>query len=132
MLPETSLEAYHDLNLDGVREMYQKILSALKTLKKANYDTIATHLGLSDKNMVSRRTKEMEQLEMIYKPGTKSLTSRNRNAYDYSIRTPDTIVPELEKFNPDEKHTADYANYLIAQTKGQKLIQKDLFDGLGK
>jgi hypothetical protein len=82
--------------------------------------------------MVSRRTKEMENLEMIYKPGTKSLTSRNRNAYDYSIRTPDTIVPELERFDNKEMKAADFASVIIAKTKVGKLVQKDLFDGLGK
>ena len=127
-LPDTSLEAYHSLTNEQLREMYIKIKWALKSLGKANYEEIATFLNLPDRNMVSRRLKEMEGLEMIYKPGTKSLTTRKRNAYQYSIRTEETVVPQPEKFNPTETTAADFANLIIAKTKQGKLKQADLFE----
>jgi len=128
-LPDTSLEAYRAVTPEQLREMYVKIQWALKSLGKANYEAIADFLNLPDRNMVSRRLKEMEGLEMIYKPGTKSLTTRKRNAYDYSIRNSDTILPPIEKFNPTETSAADYANMIIAGTKQGKLVQKDLWEG---
>ena len=127
MLPDTSLEAYRAVTNEQLRDIYIRIKDALKVLGRANYDTIATHLNLPDKNMVSRRTKEMEGLEMIYKPGTKSLTSRKRNAYDYAIRNENTVIPLPERFNNNELKAVDFANVLISKTKIGKLKQAALF-----
>lgn len=128
-LPDTSLEAYDKVTPEQLRDIYIRIKNALIVLGKANYDTIAKYLRLSDINMVSRRTAEMERLKIIYKPGTKSLTSRNRNAYDYSLTgTEVTIFTLPERYVKGETTAADYASQIIAKTKTGKAIQADLFN----
>lgn len=82
---ETSLQAYRQLSDETKQRHMDKIIEALKELGKGNYDTIAQRIGFADRNAISRRTKEMEIAGLIRKTGTKSLTSRQRQAFDYCI-----------------------------------------------
>lgn len=92
-LPETSLEAYHALQPGQLREMYNKIVGALKILGAATYEELSDYLGCQDRNMISRRLKEMmpkdasnpKGLNLIFKTGNKRLTKRNRNAFVYQL-----------------------------------------------
>lgn len=125
-LPETSHEAHEKVSNEMLRSIYQRIVDALKVLGLANYEEIALYLNVPDKNMISRRTKEMEGLQMIYKPGTKSLTRSGRNAFQYALTGSNVTVPALPERQP--KLTAvDFANVLINKTKMGKIKQCELF-----
>lgn len=126
--PQTSLDAYRSMDGKILCEHYQRVLNALNSLYIGIYEQIADKAGFTDKNQVSRRLKELEGMELVYKPGTKGLTKSGRQAYQYKIRTKDTIVPQLEKFIPQETSTADYANLIIAKTKSGKIKQQSLFE----
>lgn len=126
--PQTSIDAFKSVNGKMLAEHYQKILRALNGLKLAIYEEIAIECGFPDKNQVSRRLKELEGMELVYKPGTKKPTSTGRQAYQYSLRSPETIVPEMEKFTPPETSMADIACAIIAGTPKGKLVQKQLFE----
>lgn len=126
--PQTSLDAYKSINGKILAEHYLKIIRSLKRLNLATYEELAHDIGFGDKNQVSRRLKEMEGLELVYKPGTKKNTSSGRGAYQYALRSPETVVPVLEKLTPETITSADYANMLIAQTKLGKAFQANLFD----
>ena len=126
--PQTSLDAWRSMDGKILADHYCKILTALDLLGTAIYEEIATQAGFTDKNQVSRRLAELERMEMVYKTGDKGLTKSNRQAFKYKIRTQFTIVPEIEKFTPPQTTAADYANMIIANTKQQKLVQKDLFE----
>ena len=100
-LPSTSIEAYKKVTPEMLQGHYGKILQALKILGTANYEKIATHVGL-DRHAVGRRLKEMEEKQWVHKPGTKSKTKSERNAFDYSLTgvVPEEILPDYKKPNP--------------------------------
>jgi len=124
--PITSHEANEKVSNEMLRSIYSRIIEALKVLKLANYEEIALFLNLPDKNMVSRRAKEMEGLQMIYKPGSKSLTRSGRNAFQYALNGSDIVVPSLPERQP-KTTAADFANLIINKTKMGKLKQCELF-----
>lgn len=125
MLAKTSLDAYKSVDGKMLAEHYQRILAALDFLEIAIYEQIADGAGFPDKNQVSRRLKELENMELVYKTGTKAPTKSGRQAYQYRLRTPETVLPPMEKFNPVETTAADYACAII--NKHEKLKQQTLF-----
>ena len=129
MHPETSLEAYERVSPDMLCDHYKIILKALGELKIAIAEEIAAHIKAADKNMVSRRMKELEGLGYVFKPGTKKLTKSGRNAFQYSLTgTEVTIFTLPERYVKGETTAADYASQIIAKTKSGKAIQADLFN----
>lgn len=126
-LPQTSHDANKAATLEMRSRHWDKIKEALNILKLATGEQIAIQAKM-DYHAVMRRLSEMERLEMVYKPGTKMPTSTNRLAYQYSLRSESTVVVPPEKFNNTEVKAVDFANALIAGTKHQKLVQKDLFN----
>lgn len=129
-LPDTSHEANERMTTELRQRDYDLILGALGVLKIAIYEEISEFLRWSDKNKVSRRLKEMVRLGLIYNLGTKKLTKSGRNAYQYAIVTPDTIIPSIQKEHYMEGQTtaADYASKLIAASKDGKLKQSQIFE----
>lgn len=126
--PQTSLDAWRSMDGKILADHYCKILTALDLLGTGIYEEIATQVGFTDKNQVSRRLAELERMELVYKTGEKGLTKSNRQAFKYKIRTKETIVPNIEKFTPPDTTAADYANMIIANTKLGKAFQAGLFD----
>lgn len=127
-LPQTSIDANKAATLEMRSRHWDKIKEALKELKLATGEQIAIQAKM-DYHAVMRRLSEMERLEMVYKPGTKIPTSTNRLAYQYAIRTSNTVVPQIENHYREGTTTAaDFASELIAKTKQAKLIQKDLWE----
>ena len=50
-------------------------------------------------------------------------------AYQYALRSVDTVIPPKEThYREGDTTAADYASELIAKTKQGQLKQKDLFD----
>lgn len=83
--PQTSMDAYKSQTAGKLRNDYKRILETLKAIQPANYEKIYMHSTLSEPNSVSRRLKEMENLGLIEKTGSKSETTRGRMAFDYQI-----------------------------------------------
>lgn len=126
--PSTSHEAFKSVQPEMLAEHYRRILDAIKTLKIGIYEEIAQVAGFTDKNQVSRRLKELEGMELVYKPGTKKPTSTGRQAYQYSLRSETTVVTPPERYLPTDTSAADIACKIIAGTKQGKLVQKDLWE----
>lgn len=127
-LPETSHEAHAKVTKDMLTGHWGKIIDALKVLKLATYEEIAKSCKFPDKNMVSRRLKELEGEGVVYKPGTKKPTTTGRNAFQYALTGSDVVIPPLpEKYTKETVSAADYANILISKTKMGKLAQAQLF-----
>lgn len=125
-LPDTSLDANKRATLEMREGHYKKIKDALSVLGKANYEKIADYVGL-DRHAVGRRVSEMERLEFIYKPGTKSSTKSGRQAYDYCLTGNGMAKTENEvRYKAGEKSAADFANDLINKTTNP-FIQTQLF-----
>lgn len=83
-LPETSKKAYKQVSAEMLQGHYKKIVAALSVLGTCNYEKIADYVGL-DKHAVGRRIGELERMQIIYKPGTQSLTKNNRQAFNYCL-----------------------------------------------
>lgn len=116
-LPRTSLDAYFALTPEKLRTDYGKIVKALQVLKEANYESIANQIGWVDKNAASRRLKELEGMGVIYKPGRKQNTSRNRSAYTYKLVENGEVSVQTEKVMQGE----------TVSDISRKLVQKELF-----
>lgn len=123
----TSIEAYNSLNADSVRAIYQKIVEALKILGSASTEKIAEYLGMEHAK-VHKRTSEMERLEMIWRPGAKTLTKSGRHAFLWTIRgdhQPKTDEQEHNQFKKNVPASTDYAAKIIEQNN--QYIQPNLF-----
>lgn len=84
-MPDTSISAYRSLTPEKLTKDYRNITNALIVLKEGTYEEIGNFLHWQDLNKVSRRLKEMEAAQIIYKPGYKKLTNRKRMAYLYRL-----------------------------------------------
>lgn len=113
-MPETSLEAFNALTDEKIDTDHKSIFKALKELGSANYDQISVKLNWLDKNSVSRRLKEMEKDNLVYKTGDKSLTSRNRNAFVWKVVLNGEKSIEPEKLLPG-KSIGEFAANLTNQ-----------------
>lgn len=102
--PQTSMEAYRALQPEHLRKMYQRIINALQSLGTATYEELADCLNCREPNQISRRLKEMEKMELIWKPGGKRLTKRRRNAFVYQLtaqpKTDQEIKSQIKKDAP--------------------------------
>ena len=128
--PTTSHEANKAMAKELREADHREILRAMEGLGgKAIYTEVATYLRWDDKSKVSRRNIELLRDGKIYLTGLKRLTPTNRNAQEYAIVTPDTIIPSVQKEHYLEGQTtaADYASKLLAATKEGRLIQNTLF-----
>jgi predicted transcriptional regulator len=115
--PQTSLDAYKSLNQENVRDVYVKILNALKVLGSANTEKISEFLTMEHPK-VHKRVSEMARLEMIYKPGTKSIMKSGRSGYNWAIRGTGQKEQAVEvTYKPQEKTVSDYANKIIEQSQ---------------
>lgn len=110
--PETSREAWAQVTNEMISDHHKAILSALKILGTANYEKIASEVKL-DRHQVGRRLKELEEKQLIYKPGTKTPSKRGRDCFDYKLTEPDKIpLPVTEKSLPG-KTVSDFSKKII-------------------
>lgn len=84
-LPETSHEAFDLMTKPLISSHQQQITYALKVLKKATFEEIASYLNWDDKNRAARRLSELERDQVIYKTGEKRKTKYGRNAFVYCL-----------------------------------------------
>lgn len=113
--PDTSLAAFKALTPEKLAKDYKDIVFALKSLHEANYEQISRFLGWQDINKCSRRLLELQKMEIIYKPGGKSLTNRNRSAYNYKLVENGEKSAEPEKVMQGTT-IADFSRQLTQRT----------------
>ncbi len=114
---DTSKEAELAKTIESKGKDYSRIIKALKVLGSANYDRISQQMDAKEPNIVSRRMKEMVELGLIRKTETKSLTSRNRNAYNYCLINQPKTENELKvEKSPAGKSVSDYSKDLTNQS----------------
>lgn len=130
-LPETSIIAFEELTAEKMNRDYILIILALRKLKKANYEQIASFWKLSDKNIISRRLKEMVEMGLIFKPGTKSLSKSGKSCFDYmlcdgneeaikSMGLPEKVM--------EGKSVGEYAKSILEAANEMSSKQGNLFD----
>lgn len=81
-LPDTSIDAYHSLDLETLRDIYKRILWALSQIKEGHFEDIATALKEKD-SRVWKRLKEMAEMNLIYRTENKKMLSSGRMGYTW-------------------------------------------------
>ena len=128
MLPETSHLANKEMSAELRQQHHTKILSALEVLGEGIGEKIAEQAGM-DYHAVMRRMKELVIMGKIYNTLKTAPTTTGRQANLYAIRKANTILPTPKiNYKNFGESGADYASKIIAGTKQQKLIQKDLWE----
>lgn len=127
-LPSTSHAANKEMTAEIRQQHHAKIISALEVLGEGIYEEIADYCGM-EKHQIGRRLKELVDAGKIYNTLKTGLTSTNRKANKYAIRSATTIIPTPEiNYKDFGDSGADYANKLIAQTSKGILKQQSLFN----
>lgn len=130
-LPSTSHAANASFTDVMKKTHHKKIVEALRVLGKANYEKLGNYLGMKNINQIARRLKEMmppdednpKGLNLIFKPGTKTVTTSGREAYDYCLTN---NQPKTDKeILASTKPTSEYSNNItdIQNT----VVQSSLF-----
>ena len=95
--PETSLAAFRSITEEKLTIDHSRIIEALKKLGVGNYELIASAAKM-DKIAVGRRLKELEEKQIIYKPGSKSFLKSGRYGFNYMLCNP--IKTDREEKKP--------------------------------
>lgn len=121
--PETSLEAYHALTPEKLSGDYAKIIKGLQALGNATYEQLSDFLNCREPNVISRRMKELETKQLVFKTGEKRLTKRRRNAFVYSlINSPKTDEQAQNQFKKDVPASSDYAAKILKAIPEQQSL----------
>ncbi len=121
--PQTSLDAYHSLKPEQVRDIYVRIKHALSLLKLANTEAIAEQLKMPHPQ-IHKRVSEMERLEMIYKPGSKSVMKSGRMGFNWALRGIELppVVEQPTNYKKSTTTAGTIASNIINNTKQQSLF----------
>lgn len=106
--PETSLEALRSLDPAQIRDIYVSIKWALGQIGSGHFEDIAAALKLP-KERVWRRLKEMEDLGIIYRPGTKKMLSTGRNGMVWVLCNSESTNEKVTEKALPGKSVADYS-----------------------
>jgi predicted transcriptional regulator len=82
--PQTSKDAYNNLQPEKLREDYQKILKALERLGTASSEQIAAYLTV-EHSVVHKRTSELMKMGLIFRPGHRVPTKRGATAFVWCL-----------------------------------------------
>jgi predicted transcriptional regulator len=122
--PSTSKDAFKSLRAEDLREVYKKIMDALKVLGSASTEQIAEYLTMEHAK-IHKRVSEMEGMQLIYRPGGRVPTKSKRTAFVWTICDPSQ--PKVEKPSiKEERAMHEFANDLISKVNA---VQTDLFGG---
>ncbi len=115
--PETSILAYKMLTPEMIAGHHGKIIAALQKLGTASYEQLSDYTGL-EKHKIGRRLSELERMEVVYKPGSKSPTKSGRMAMNYClVGTGAKTEAELNTYKKGEKSSTDYSRDLLKATQ---------------
>ena len=110
--PATSIDAFKSLKPDQVREVYKKILDALKVLGQASSEQIAEYLTMEHAK-IHKRVSEMQGLSMIYRPGLRVPTKSGRTAFVWAIQGTLEKTDKEVVYKKEEKSAHQFSSDLI-------------------
>ena len=113
----TSNDAFKSLEPEQVREIYQKIIEALKVLGTASTEKIAEYTTIPHPR-IHKRVSEMERLEMIFRPGNRVATKSGRTAFVWCLCNQPKVQKTSEKALSG-KSVSDYSKALIPKSPAQ-------------
>lgn len=119
--PETSLSAWRSVTKEMISDHHSKILESLSVIKKGSSEQISTHSNLSYWQ-VTKRMKELESKDLVYKTGEKVATRTGRSAAVYALKNPgEAPVKETESVMQG-KTISDFSKSIT-----KEFVQQDLF-----
>jgi DNA-binding Lrp family transcriptional regulator len=120
-LPATSIEAYQSLNLQDMRQVYAKILSALAVIGEGTFEDIAKQAKM-DKDKIWKRLSELARDKKIHRPGNRKVLSSGRQGYTWVL----TVESKIANMSTQEFLDA-YLDGKLDPKEPAKVIQKELF-----
>lgn len=111
-IPQTSKDAHASLKQEEIREMYLRILEALRLIKEGHMEDIATACRVKPEK-VWKRLSEMKTMGLIYRPGNRKLLSSGCTGYTWRLVDENqSTEPVTEKAMPG-KSVSDFSKKLI-------------------
>lgn len=126
-IPDTSKEAFHSIDPTKIREIHQKILTAIDVIGSGSYQDIAQQMCIEE-SKVWKRLNEMEKLELIYRPGTKKVLKSGRQGYIWFRTTKSMPKTEAENKKYNGPAIVDYSRRIQSIVKDAKPTQLDLYE----
>ena len=81
---DTSSDALASIKSEDMKRLYRRIIEALKVLGQGSSQQISAYLTLED-DVVRKRLSELGRMGIIYKPGHKVPTKKNRDSYVWQL-----------------------------------------------
>jgi DNA-binding Lrp family transcriptional regulator len=118
-VPQTSRDAFHNLDPVKLSQTHQDIVRALKAIGSGNFEQVADFLMVKPEK-IWRRMSEVERAGAIYKPGHTVLTKNGAKSYVYKAvpETGETPQPVTLNKKIEGATISDFS---------KKLIQQNLF-----
>jgi hypothetical protein len=114
-VPQTSKDALASLKAEEIREMYRRILEALRLIKEGHMEDIAAACKVKPEK-VWKRLSEMKRMGLIYRPGNRKVLTSGCTGYTWRLVEDEPTAPVTERSLPG-KTVADYSKKLIQQTQ---------------
>lgn len=112
IIPQTSKDAHASLKKEEIREMYRRLLEALRLIKEGHMEDIASACKVKPEK-VWKRLSEMKTMGLIYRPGNRKLLSSGCTGYTWRLVSEnESIEPVTEKAIPGPS-VSDYAKKII-------------------
>jgi predicted transcriptional regulator len=122
-VPETSKAAYDSLRQDDIRDMYRKIMVALSAIGKGTFEDIAAHMKV-ERERVWKRLSEMQEMGLIYRPGSKKILKSGRNGFEWALTESHLPKTEAAEKSLKGRSVSDFSKNISAI---QKTVQGEMF-----
>jgi hypothetical protein len=110
-IPQTSKDAHASLKAEEIREMYRRILEALRLIKEGHMEDIAAACHVKPEK-VWKRLSEMRDMGLIYRPGNRKVLQSGCTGYTWRLVGDEPTEPVTEKSLPG-KSVADYSKQIL-------------------
>lgn len=111
-VPQTSKDAHASLKQEEIREMYKRILEALRLIKEGSMEDIATCCKVKPEK-VWKRLSEMANMGLIYRPGNRKVLASGCTGYTWRLVDEKEPVQSVAEKAMSGESVADYSRKLI-------------------
>lgn len=111
--PQTSLDAYRNLDPTRLAEIYVKIIESLKIIKEGNFEDIADHMKVKPEK-IWKRLSELARAGLIHRTSTRKTLRSGDTGFTWK---PGPRTEKIEKVMPGDS-ISEYS---------KKLTQQNLF-----
>lgn len=118
---DTSIEAYHSLDVNQLNKTYKTIIETLSKIGEGTFEDIAA-TAKEDKAKIWKRLSELERMQVVYRPGEKKVLKSGRNGYVWMIREGYVVKTEVA-YRKEETTAAEHASKIIKLTKPEYIPQ---------